>query len=1528
MPFPCLLYIRFEGNAWIGELHVGASGRWKLTVEANLDIREDKDIINSSPTAEIMPIIRLQYGCSHIIKIPVQDPDNDVVRCRLAKGEEECGDVCSGFPNSHLDNDACTIYYEAKYKLGWYAVALQVEDFMDINSTTPFSSIPVQFLVHIYNSTESCMKTTVFIEPTPKEDACIGVPHDQIYSSSIVARVLSANQRSESEKRCIKLLAGVSPPHFVNGSQYPLGNIYSNESNWVIRADSDFVQASRPSFISLYNSKGVLIERINASDPKALTLDTGRVLKGTSYCGAESAAIDDPFFWRVRIRDVTPPHITLTAKSDKTNATADFEWTVNEIVNTTCTLTYPYGTSKTFVCDQRWTGTDLQEGQYCLMINATDLEGNSALVTHNWSVDLTPPGITFLKTPSKLSNETIVSFKWACTNPCYTSCFVDEQHQSLDCSGRQLTWNIPLTSNVAYNLNLEAVDEVWNKAVINYTWTTDFSPPEVEFCENGQRMTVDCTSDFSPEVICNVTVKDNMDLSPQLVYSDTNAGPCAFDRTWTATDNAGNLNKYVQNVHIKSAKPMHITHYPGPVSVACGALDEMTDILKSMIEVKHPCNLDVNITFKDNASERCDLLIKRSWTISDNCGNNIKFYQFLKIRQAEVPLAPENGQTGVELNPFLRWQQASSRIRYEIYLWERDATRPKSSEFTSVNNHCQAKSLKPGTMYRWQVVFKYGYNESNLSPVWVFETRDFADLSVKSIIVPQSGFTDQFCTIEWTVINTGGIATQRSHWTDAVFFSWDKNFQNAKLVATVEQRNILYQNDSYMSTARFLLEREAFGFAYVFVHTDYHNYLGELDEINNLMLSKSAIDVKLTPPPDLKVISIKLPLGRIFSGTSVMISWTIVNTGKGTTKSGHWSDRIILSPTNTLGSNTRTLLTVKHSGNLHTNENYTHTLLIPIPEFIFGQFYLLIQADIYNQVFEYLSENNTFASQTALDVLLAPPPDLDLEGIHTPQTWTTGDTVTITWTVGNKGSNSPKSQMYWQDAVRLVSKFGNHLIGSSTHFGGLAALEKYKSTLTYYVSPDTRSGEYNVTITTDFKHGLFEYNMTENNKRSTMVRVIQALPDLRVQNFTVSAVYAMNSTYINVTWVVKNVGKGMCLSSEWIDTLFVEDDDRYYSVLKYFHIKKRNRFPPDEIYTHNEIVELPFMFYGNLQFGIKIDDMYSSTGDQELQNNMYIQQNVNINLRAADLIPKSMQVTENSRGGENVSVTYTVINDGCWNVSGVKWHDNLFFTNTINGARPVYNLDTTVDISFNLNKNQSYTNTVNFTLPTEMSGTFFAVVKVNFDENIFEGNKTKNNRLIKSFNIKSAPTPDLAVTYISANTTNALSKNKMLSVEWTVKNIGNSMQTVQTWKDTVIIKRIIETESALAKMTYMITHNLETLSSYRQERQFVIPSYISGAIYVCVKTDEFSSLYEMNSMDNNIMCQRKPVFVRELSAAQLSAKIVNLTTESEKNLILPGSNIIVEYSVKNIGETPTDLSSWIDTIYMTSFKPENITEYT
>jgi len=67
-------------------------------------------------------------------------------------------------PNTVLSSDCYLDFNTNSILPGWYAAAIQLEDFTSKTSATALSSVPIQFLVQVINITSSCdTKFTIFL---------------------------------------------------------------------------------------------------------------------------------------------------------------------------------------------------------------------------------------------------------------------------------------------------------------------------------------------------------------------------------------------------------------------------------------------------------------------------------------------------------------------------------------------------------------------------------------------------------------------------------------------------------------------------------------------------------------------------------------------------------------------------------------------------------------------------------------------------------------------------------------------------------------------------------------------------------------------------------------------------------------------------------------------------------------------------------------------------------------------------------------------------------------------------------------------------------------------------------------------------------------------------------------------------------------------------------------------------------------------------------------------------------------------
>lgn len=164
---------------WIAPFHY----RWSLGTSFTIATRSDTGQINSSPRAITSPVLRIQQGCFNVIALPVSDPDGDIVRCRWDRRD--------WFPGAELDSNTCTITYSG-YRTGNLVASLVLEDFAP-GSSTPFSSVELQFLIYVVPFSGSCGQAPQFIDPTPPQGTCIINSPGVTYTARLMATTGSSS---------------------------------------------------------------------------------------------------------------------------------------------------------------------------------------------------------------------------------------------------------------------------------------------------------------------------------------------------------------------------------------------------------------------------------------------------------------------------------------------------------------------------------------------------------------------------------------------------------------------------------------------------------------------------------------------------------------------------------------------------------------------------------------------------------------------------------------------------------------------------------------------------------------------------------------------------------------------------------------------------------------------------------------------------------------------------------------------------------------------------------------------------------------------------------------------------------------------------------------------------------------------------------------------------------------------------------------------------------------------------------------
>ncbi|KAK7073313.1 hypothetical protein SK128_022155 [Halocaridina rubra] len=585
------------------------SSSWNIATSFSVKKRNDTGRINSTPRALAAPTLRLQLGCNHTIIIPVSDPDGDIVRCRWGITYDECGGVCNAFPNAVLDEDSCTITYEAVYGTGLSVAALMIEDFVQ-GSSTSLSSVGLQFIIEVFSS--SC---AVNSEGQSSEQSCIQLMVG-FYPPSLNESTLAPQNNEKVSPE------GVTLEMYITQSvQRPSVDAYLkfvNRDTNVVLYSVNFFDSSEISFI---DSQHIVVQPAFTFPEKTkiyVELEKGIVV-GFQGCGPVNEPVTDESFWTFVTKDITPPSVLSMSFPPKTNANVTFLWTLDEPAYSFCSLD---GGEPQNCSSGEFSANNLSEGYHSFFIQHSDLENNSANTSHIFYVDATPPNVTFSSVPGNISNENQFAFHFLCDEDDGCLFFCNLQTLPLSdtvlapCPGGNFTTPL-LSEGNQYVFSVYAVDSVNNVGYSYYIWIVDLTPPNITITN----VAIPCTSDRTPSSTGFPMVSDNTDTNPMLAYSDYDDS-CTISRSWMATDAAGNIAQVQQTITMNFIP--FISFLP-KISFSCSSDLGVHHVSPETASAPNPCHRPITLTSQDDLQiYPCPGSFYRTWTLNDSCTGTVK----------------------------------------------------------------------------------------------------------------------------------------------------------------------------------------------------------------------------------------------------------------------------------------------------------------------------------------------------------------------------------------------------------------------------------------------------------------------------------------------------------------------------------------------------------------------------------------------------------------------------------------------------------------------------------------------------------------------------------------------------------------------------------------------------------------------------------------------------------------------------------------------------------------------------------------
>ncbi|MBO9563924.1 MAG: hypothetical protein J7621_14170 [Niastella sp.] len=901
----------------------------------------------------------------------------------------------------------------------------------------------------------------------------------------------------------------------------------------------------------------------------------------------------------------------------------------------------------------------------------------------------------------------------------------------------------------------------------------------------------------------------------------------------------------------------------------------------------------------------------------------------LEVAVADMPapadvtnLFPVAGTVVSSLPILLSWKASGASQLYDVYVWPDGTAQPAQplrKDLTAVgatiNTAAELPGFAPGKKYNWKVVAKNACSQS-AGNTQTFTISELPNLTLVDVQAPSTVFSGNTIDVAIQVRNDGRAATGMRQWTDLVYLSRDEVLSPGTdyLIGSAANTSALQIDEAYNTTIKALLPKELVGAWYLIVVTNARGELAEAATDNNSRYK--AIQISLTPVPDLQVTSVITPL-EAFSGQPINLTYTVTNKGDGEASTRYWNDYIYISPDPVFNKNTAVkVMDWGHSiqgwsnsgygtlNPLKPDSAYTYTVSVKVPRKYLGTYYLFVETDSRDNVFEFSFENNNTNRGEAITIFLTPPPDFVIDQITAPATAGTQEVITVNYTVKNIGATAPGiEERTWVDGLYISKEpvFNPATAQRLQYTLPIIRVDKQECP----PPPPPLWPESNNTIEIAGGSGSSGSPSSGSSARSIA--------------------YHNNST--GRGWVRPD-NKASFTSYLTIPQPIIEYcNTQYAGNIQYYYedsAGQRHLYPincdttfypimvVEEKYANQLNAVLPDLEAGTYYLHVYTDFTNSVFEYQQENNNT---STIRIDIVNPDLVLDSIEAPVTVNSGTLANISWRIKNTGAGKVYDKTRKDMIWLSQS-----PVYNpadmvrLDSLTHCTA-LSSDALSTKTKQVRIPNGLQGSYYLIIATDVEKKIYETNDDNNYKAIP-ISITLTDWPDLIVNKVTGNK-DSISMGEEFVLEYEVKNEGLAAITGKPWYDHIYMSiDSVWNTSARQIATVLRTQELAAGASYIQTYSLQMGKGITGTVgsapeyYFYIVTDGGGALYEHEREDNNRL-RSSSLHVRNVDLATINVT-APATVES-------GKTIGVSWTVNNLGST-TGLfaESWTDGLYLST----------